>query len=121
MGLDLSGNGSSETTWTGWLGYVTHLTEGVVRVADGGIVDRARRTTSVGVEQTVVGPDHVRPRPTTDDSVTIVHDATEITVLVVVAVVASRLTHAQPDTLRQIKSNLLNNKGPTATYRWLKQ
>jgi len=85
------------------LGYVTHLTESVVRVADGGIVDRARRTTSVGVEQTVVGPDHVRPRPTTDDSVTIVHDATQITVLVVVAVVASRLTHAQPDTLRQIK------------------
>jgi len=70
--------------------------------ADGAVDDSDRRTTGVGVQQSVVGSHDVRPRPTANAAVTIVHDSRQIAVFVVVAVIASRLSHIQPDTLCRI-------------------
>ena len=89
------------------LRYSTHLSEGEVR-GDSGVVDSVHGTTSSSVQQQVVRSYDVRLRCAAYDSVTIVHDLCEITVFVVVAVIASHVTQVQPYTLSTRRKNNKN-------------
>jgi len=98
-----------------WLQYlllklmeVTHLSEGGVW-ADSSVHDISDRTTRRSVQEQVIRSYDVRLSCTANSSITIIDDLCQITVSVVVAIIASCLSHVQPYTLCKIIQSEIQN------------